>query len=126
MASEKTFSIGWFFLATLLHAAGTYAFWLADFAGGMSSFTTGSGSNGALLWMWTPLAMSMRDSDIAFLVALIWSAFVGILAGHFGGLVRTSPVMSPSSSDTAGTPWEKDPGHTFGSKRDKEESHLPE
>ena len=117
MASEKTFSIGWFFLVTFLHAVGTYVFWLADFVEGMGSFTTGSGGNGALLWMWTPLAMSMRDSDIAFLVALMWSAFVGILAGHFGGLIRTSPVMTPSSSDTAGTPWEKDPGHTFGGKR---------
>ncbi|HEY8961261.1 MAG TPA: hypothetical protein VIM57_03585 [Luteolibacter sp.] len=121
MLSKKTFSISWFLLVSFLHIAGTVALSMFSFMDGMGSFTKGSDNGIAiLLCAWTPLAMYLSKASVfsnAFIFgSLLWSTLVGIFAGHLGGFARNSPVLSPSDPDTAGTPWERDPDHTFDKK----------
>lgn len=140
MAFTKKFSFCWFICGTLIHVVMTVLICLANFLGGMGAFTTGTGANEhftrKIQWIWTPLAMSAwnlqrsSSSGSVLLLALLWSAVIGLAAGFIAPKLRKSapphetsdqrnpdPVgilweSDPPNPDLAGTPWEKDPHHT--------------
>ena len=126
MAFSKTFSVSWFVGGTFIHVVTTVLLGLANFLGGMGAFTTGPGASEQftrkIQWVWTPLAMSAwnatgsSSSGLVLLLALLWSAVIGLAAGFMAPKLRKSvpphEASVPRNPDLSGTPWENDPHHT--------------
>lgn len=110
------FSHGWFLLATILHALLTIALCGIRFDPGMGSFTFGEATDNIVLrilqWMWTPIAMAIRNSatdpadGLPAFVGLLWSCAFGavaaLMAPHF--LRSTNRYREERSAP----PWENE------------------
>jgi len=112
------FSHGWFLLATILHALLTIALCGVKFDPGMGSFTFGEATDSIVLrilqWIWTPIAMAVRNSatnpadGLPAFVGLLWSCAFGavaaLMAPHFCRPVNRRRDERPAP------PWENQDG----------------
>lgn len=114
------FSLGWCVSIIFLHAAISWGLGLLLFVGGMGSFTYGPGTGyyvtEALLWIWSPLAMTAAKINNGFegatlALALLWSLIFGVLSGFVIPLFvkpKTPKPLPPGANpDLVGTPWEQ-------------------
>lgn len=110
----------------LLHVVVTYLLGMVMFASGMGSFTHGVGPAyylaSAVMWVWNPVVMLMVDGHLRVrdppeTLPVLWSLFVGLLAGIVIGSFRKpgkkTQNATTSNPDLIGTPWEADSDFTL-------------
>jgi hypothetical protein len=125
MSTRKKFSVSWFVGVAFLHIVVTVVLYFANFFVALGAMSTGpSGSEHftrKIQWVWTPLAMLSRQPDgsssdaLTEVLALFWSAGIGLVAGIAAPLLREEPIdpkLINKNPDLAGTPWATDPHHT--------------
>ena len=114
------FSHGWFLLATILHALLTMALCGVRFDPGMGSFTFGEATDNIVLrilqWIWTPIAMAVRNSatdpadGLPAFVGLPWSCAFGAVAA-----LMAPHVCKPANryrDERPTPPWENQDADT--------------
>lgn len=92
MDAKPAFSLGTAVGFSVSHLVLTYVFAICTFVQAMGAFSqdvrSGMAFWNVVMWLWSPLArvcFSVQDPDLGSLslLALLWSVFIGVLAGLF-------------------------------------------